>query len=195
MATASSYRSSTRSGLRVQHLERCGRNFYLGVSSSDSEVFRSAVAVIRALPTSDREYLPDDRLWWISESGMRQLARELREVGEALMRHESVGEERENDPWIRRMAEEAMRQQNAQRREVVVPPDIAEGFKQLHLQPSAPEELIKAAYRVLSKRVHPDVAGGDHLSMVRLGKAHEKALTWSRKQHERGEFDPPPSAA
>ena len=45
-------------------------------------------------------------------------------------------------------------------------------FQILHLLPSAPPELIAAAYRTLAKLNHPDV-GGDATTMRRLTEAHD----------------------
>ena len=42
----------------------------------------------------------------------------------------------------------------------------------LHLRPSAPPELVDAAYRCLARLHHPD-AGGDHDAMLRLNQALE----------------------
>jgi hypothetical protein len=43
-------------------------------------------------------------------------------------------------------------------------------FAILHLLPSAPPELVEAAYRCLAKRCHPDT-GGEHAVMLRLNEA------------------------
>jgi hypothetical protein len=45
-------------------------------------------------------------------------------------------------------------------------------FQTLHLLPSAPPELIDAAYRCLAKKAHPDV-GGDAATMRRLTEARD----------------------
>jgi hypothetical protein len=45
-------------------------------------------------------------------------------------------------------------------------------YRALHLLPSAPPELVDAAYRTLAKRAHPDV-GGDATTMRRLTEAHD----------------------
>ena len=42
----------------------------------------------------------------------------------------------------------------------------------LHLRPTAPPELVDAAYRCLARLHHPD-AGGDHDAMLRLNQALE----------------------
>ena len=48
----------------------------------------------------------------------------------------------------------------------------AEACRVLHLQPSAPAELVTAAYRVLAKLHHPD-RGGDTEAMQRINAAYE----------------------
>lgn len=45
-------------------------------------------------------------------------------------------------------------------------------YTELHLLPSAPPELVQAAYRVLAKTMHPD-CGGDTASMQRVNAAYE----------------------
>jgi hypothetical protein len=57
---------------------------------------------------------------------------------------------------------------------------IARPFAVLHLLPSAPPELVDAAYRTLAKLAHPD-RGGSHEHMVQLTAAHDavKALVTS----------------
>ena len=53
------------------------------------------------------------------------------------------------------------------------PPRVGtDSFAVLHLLPSAPLELIDAAFRCLAKRHHPDV-GGDTATMRRLTEAHD----------------------
>jgi hypothetical protein len=47
-----------------------------------------------------------------------------------------------------------------------------EDFQVLHLLPTAPSELVDAAYRTLAKLHHPDV-GGDATVMRRLTEAHD----------------------
>lgn len=42
----------------------------------------------------------------------------------------------------------------------------------LHLRPTAPPELVDAAYKCLARLTHPD-RGGDHDTMVRLNEARE----------------------
>ena len=50
---------------------------------------------------------------------------------------------------------------------------LARPFAVLHLLPSAPPELIDAAYRTLARLWHPDVAGGDPETMRALNEARD----------------------
>lgn len=51
--------------------------------------------------------------------------------------------------------------------------DVAAAYRTLYLTPDAPAEVIKAAYRALSKQYHPD-AGGTTGAMQRLNEAFER---------------------
>jgi hypothetical protein len=55
--------------------------------------------------------------------------------------------------------------------EGVAGPDWA--WRALHLQPGAPESVIKAVYRTLAHTTHPD-KGGDTEAMKRLNLAYER---------------------
>lgn len=52
--------------------------------------------------------------------------------------------------------------------------DLPDWCYELHVLPSAPRQVIEAAYRVLSKEVHPD-AGGNTEKMIKLNSAVEDA--------------------
>ncbi len=194
--TSSTYTSSgTRlGGLRISRIKRSGSGWLLNFCSGDSETFRAMLDRVRALPPIWREWDAELRVWWLSDMAMQQLAHEIPAVRDALMRAESVGEERETDPWIRRMAQEAMRQESAQRRELAVPSVIRDSFAVLHLLPSAGEPLIKAGYRIAAKDAHPD-RGGQHQAMIGLTRQYERALRWARQRQVDDDGDPPPDAA
>ena len=55
----------------------------------------------------------------------------------------------------------------------VAGPPLDPDFVVLHLLPSAPEEVAKAAYRALSLSMHPDRPGGDAEAMKRLNAAYD----------------------
>jgi DnaJ-class molecular chaperone len=44
----------------------------------------------------------------------------------------------------------------------------------LHLQPSAPREVVDAAYRALSRMYHPDVSEADQRAQEMLNTAYEE---------------------
>jgi hypothetical protein len=62
-----------------------------------------------------------------------------------------------------------------------VPPEVAEAFVALHLLPTAPRQVVQAAYRALAQLHHPD-AGGNHQAMVAVNAAYEVAREWSTPQ-------------
>lgn len=51
--------------------------------------------------------------------------------------------------------------------------------RRLHVCQDAPDEVIRAAYRALSKSFHPD-RGGDHHQMVQLTEAYEELIGGAR---------------
>jgi hypothetical protein len=53
---------------------------------------------------------------------------------------------------------------------------LAAQYARLHLLPSAPPELVEASRRVLARRHHPDVAGGDPAHMVAVNSAADAIL-------------------
>lgn len=48
-------------------------------------------------------------------------------------------------------------------------------YRKLHLSPGAPLEVVKAAYKAMAMRSHPD-AGGSHEKMVEVNAAYEAIL-------------------
>jgi DnaJ-class molecular chaperone len=52
-----------------------------------------------------------------------------------------------------------------------LPRTLAEAYATLHLQPGAPQSVVKAAYRALAQANHPD-AGGDAQAMKRINAAY-----------------------
>lgn len=52
-----------------------------------------------------------------------------------------------------------------------LPRTLAEAYATLHVQPGAPESVVKAAYRALAQAHHPDT-GGDAQAMKRINAAY-----------------------
>lgn len=56
-------------------------------------------------------------------------------------------------------------------------------YRVLGLDPSAPDELVKVAYRLLAQRCHPD-RGGSTQAMARLNQAYDQIARergWKKK--------------
>ena len=47
-------------------------------------------------------------------------------------------------------------------------------YAELHLLPSAPDEMVKSAYRIMSLLCHPDRTGGDDTQMKKVNAAYEE---------------------
>jgi hypothetical protein len=45
-------------------------------------------------------------------------------------------------------------------------------YAALHLQPTAPDELVASAHRVMARLTHPDI-GGSHAQMVEINNAYD----------------------
>jgi hypothetical protein len=72
------------------------------------------------------------------------------------------------DPEVERLRAEVCRLREQLRQAEAV--RIPEGYKTLHLLPSAPPEVISAAHKALVRLHHPD-AGGDTLTMQKINAA------------------------
>jgi hypothetical protein len=101
------------------------------------------------VPAAFRRYDPDDGTAWIVMPAFAEVAVTL-----LLKYFPDTQVEFNREPWAVR--------DDAQ----------ADHLAALHLLPTAPSDLIVAAYRVLAKRHHPD-AGGDPATMRRLTEAHD----------------------
>jgi hypothetical protein len=149
--------------VRVTRFDRAPDDgWWLAFACSDTERFAALVAAIRALPPHWREWAPNapgGHAWWIADEAMSRLLRIL--------------------PGL---AEYAADRATAHCRDTCSD-DTHEAFAALHLLPSAPPDVVKAAFRALAKAMHPDV-GGDTAAMVRVSLAYERALAWA-EAHER----------
>ena len=51
--------------------------------------------------------------------------------------------------------------------------NVGRAYDVLYLQAGAPVPLIQAAYKALAKLHHPDVAGGDTMTMAEINTAYD----------------------
>ena len=131
--------------------------------------FKAAVRV--------RAYDPKTKTWWIQESAVELVERLLADNGienEPLVQRSEVrgnGHKRVTDtgpgwkgePWQRVIASHLN----------------LEAYGLLGVRKDADDAVVRAAYRALAKKHHPD-AGGDSEAMKRLN------LAWEKIQKERG---------
>lgn len=64
-----------------------------------------------------------------------------------------------------------------------VPGETVAAYKTLHLLPTAPGDLVKAAYRIMSKLHHPDT-GGSTREMQRVNEAYRRLTMATRSQRQ-----------
>jgi DnaJ-domain-containing protein 1 len=127
--------------------------------SSDSDEFFEAIYSLKQhINPRDRKYSAERRTWHISWSARPSLNAWLTEM-------------------CRRFDVEIERSGRSERqRERAADPRPKSGLKDayttLHLLPSAPPEVVKAAYRALAQLHHPD-RGGDEEKMKRVNLAYE----------------------
>lgn len=186
------------STLRITRLEPAmSGGWWLAFAAADLATFTEAKEIVRALPAYERQYHPDERAWWIS-AGAMQILRELLPDVDAALRMWRQGDEtgETSGASSRRRTRNASAGNTGRRSPAAriptavadsiegVPGDTVDAFAALHLLPSAPAELVKAAHRITAKRLHPD-RGGDHRRMVAANLAAEQALLWAETHEER----------
>jgi hypothetical protein len=115
--------------------------------------FDYSPAMVQALkdniPSRQRKWMPERKEWWF-KPGMLAGVRALAERHCGRVQYVTEGDAGED---------------------VLVPAQDATAYRTLHLLPSAPPELVRAAYKVLAKRCHPD-AGGSTQAMQRINAAY-----------------------
>jgi hypothetical protein len=132
--------------------------YVLKFKSMSRDNFGDAIASLkRCVSPNLREYEPDTKQWFIADAARTQLDRWL---GHLFVAH---GVEAE---WI--TTDDA--HERARKPHTSAKPDP---FAALHLLPTAPPEVVRAAYRALAMKHHPDL-GGDVRAMQTIIAAYEQ---------------------
>jgi hypothetical protein len=122
------------------------------ISSPDTDAFTYAISELKnTVPSSYRTYNPIKKVWTITDSGcLNDWLYEMRRVYN--INTDYTGAYKPPQP----------------------PPaqSLSSPFTTLHLLPSAPPEVIKAAYKALARIHHPD-ARGDAAKMIEINRAYE----------------------
>ncbi len=135
-------------------LSLTGDQVSVKLKSSDRDAFAFLIEALKdAIPAYDRTYSPASREWFIHASARHSLELWLddaREVCGASVEWQPTKHERP--------------------RTASVAPDA---FATLHLLPSAPPEVVRASYKALAMKHHPD-KGGDTEAMQKINEAYER---------------------
>ena len=129
-------------------------------------------ALKAVVPARSRTYAPEERTWWISAPEWPKALRVLRAHGLFLANWYATASSSEDDPGQGRFrweppGEPPPRRPSTERLRSVDP------YAELHLLPTAPPEVVRAAYRALALLHHPD-KGGSEAAMKRINAAYER---------------------
>ncbi len=148
---------NTTSSIKIKITNTDG-GYGVKIFAADTNAFTYAISELKGIiPVAFRNYEPAAKTWVITDwECLDEWIGELRSV---------YAVETEYDD-----------EQPAQK-----PPaqSIASPFATLHLLPSAPPELVKAAYKTLARIYHPDMRG-DSAKMIEINRAYE-TLTQGRR--------------
>jgi hypothetical protein len=129
-----------------------GHNVKLLCSEPDAEAFKLAIkALKRIIDFEYRQYDRGDKLWIVNGDGFEQMCQWV-------------------DHCRLRIGAEVKWQQEPPRPRQPKQPRI-DPYVALHLLPTAPPDVVKAAYRALATINHPD-HGGDVVAMQQINLAY-----------------------
>lgn len=135
--------------------------------AKDKNEFSTAVDLLKqTIQPSHREYDPAGKLWRIVGGARPAL-----------------------NQWIAQLRVEFAIQIEERNQQAETPqpkPNPVNDYAALHLLPSAPPELVRAAFKTLARLLHPD-AGGSHEAMIKLNTAYERlnAMLAAKEKGER----------
>jgi hypothetical protein len=141
--------------------------YHVKLKSSDPTDFNNAIGTLKSyIHASARSYDPQTRQWHIDADAQTEFDRwltYLRTVLGARIEWQH-GEAKEGQQHRHHQWPPASYRKQPTREELCA---------RLHLLPDAPPELIKAAYKTLAIKFHPD-KGGDEEAMKLLNEAYRK---------------------
>jgi len=144
------------------YVARTYSGFHIKLKSDNPNAFRLCIDTLKSAITPDmRSYNPATREWFVDEDAAGRMRRWLDYCRANLYAEvEWLDGEAYADPEA----------------EWTPPkPKPIDPYVTLHLLPSAPPEVVKAAYRALAVLNHPD-KGGDEEKMKRLNEAYGRLL-------------------
>jgi hypothetical protein len=143
-------------------------SWLLAFGSDDTATLERLIAAVKRLPASARKWDATEQAWWVrSRFWLHYLAQKVPEQGV----HEALAAYQTSSTSTRIPTPQS------------VPTNVSAAFRALHLLSSAPPDVVKSAYRLAARRMHPDRRGGSHAAMVDLQARYQTALTWA-EEHE-----------
>lgn len=144
-----------------------GGGFCIKLKSNDAGMFKLCVETLKSfVPSPLRSYDPTSSQWVVVESATDRVHRWLGYASTNLHAQvewlSSGGDDEPGEGWTPPPRPKPPKQSKED-----------EAFNALHLQNSAPPELIKAAYRVMALLHHPD-KGGDEAKMKAINAAYKQ---------------------
>jgi hypothetical protein len=144
------------------HISRVYSGYHVTFRGGD---FSLCVSTLKSfIPATLRGYTPATRQWFIDEDATHQMRRWL-SYAETM-----IGARIE---WIGGATYEDYEAECPPPYTPPPRPKPVDPYKTLHLLPSAPPEVVKAAYKALAMKLHPD-HGGDTEAMQRINAAYRR---------------------
>jgi DnaJ-domain-containing protein 1 len=134
-------------------LSLTGDQVSVKLRSDDRDAFSFLIEALKdAIPAYDRTYSPATREWLIDASARDSL-----------------------DNWLddARAVFNASVEWQPTKHKRTRARTVPDAFATLHLLPSAPPEVVRASYKALAMKHHPD-KGGDVRAMQRINEAYER---------------------
>jgi len=120
-----------------------------------NEDFKEALK--QHIPWQFREWRPEKKVWWVRSDYIADAITICNHYYDHVVRSSYEHEEKPPPPPPKRPSSKQYKGPHAT----------------LYLLPEAPTEVVKAAYRALSKKLHPDL-GGSNGEMQELNRAYKE---------------------
>jgi hypothetical protein len=148
--------------MTIISIARTYSGFHIKLKSDNPDAFRLCIDTLKSAIAPDmRSYNPATREWFVDEDAAGRMRRWLEYCRANLYAEvEWLDGEAYADPEAEWTPPKRER------------PKAGDPYQTLHLLPSAPPEVVKAAYRALATLHHPDKPGGDGERMKVINDAY-----------------------
>ncbi len=141
------------------HITPTPEGFRVTMKRLTRDNFGDAIDTLkRSVPPNLREFEPDSKTWFVSTAGRTYL--------DAWLGHMSVAHSASVE-WL------STDETSSDTHERAHPPAKVDAYTTLYLLPDAPVEVVRAAYKALAIKHHPDL-GGDVRAMQNINAAYKQ---------------------